>query len=271
MMEDDDEDDDGMNGIYHQFGNIGDTANGEDQSDERVVKVSRTKSPPPTSLPLPLSTASSFIGSGFGLNGITSTTPSSAYQSALPSPFVTPGSATGFGSGPSPGNVMNGLNGHGHSLNGINGSGIGNGIERIDDSGMMIDGVAAQSGDGNGMDVDMAMGGGGMDQRGRDVASTPDYFSHPLSVQAFTTTLHPPEPKVGLLQPQTPLEGDGRGFNSPGLERDGLRAVQEARNVHGPQCSTIPQLRLSEHPDAKTGERSMWSVCQSCGSCERVG
>ncbi len=39
MMEDDDEDDDGMNGIYHQFGNIGDTANGEDQSDERVVKV----------------------------------------------------------------------------------------------------------------------------------------------------------------------------------------------------------------------------------------
>ncbi len=68
---------------------------------------------------------------------------------------------------------MNGLNGHGHSLNGINGSGIGNGIERIDDSGMMIDGVAAQSGDGIGMDVDMAMGGGGMDQRGRDVASTP--------------------------------------------------------------------------------------------------
>jgi hypothetical protein len=131
-----------------------------------------------------------------------------------------------------------------------------------------------------------------------------DYFSQgptarsesPFAVQPFTTSLHPPPPSVGLLQPvSTPgLEGDGRGIDSPGIPSENLGAVQGARNTHGcvdgikketsplcralftrfcphrPHCNSIPKLVLSEHPSAN-GERSMWSMCQSCGSCERVG
>lgn len=308
---DDDEnvgDDDGMNGLV-EYSNGGENGNGRtvvvDDDEERVVKVSRTQPPTPT-FPLPLSTKSSFYGPGPGSgngsgsgSGFNSTTPISIFQSPIHSPFVTPGGGNGSGTGFMDG--MNGLgngsgngngngHGHGHGLNGINGSGIGNGIARYEDSGMMMmvengtdsDAFVVRDGDGNGngngneMDVDMSSGNIGV-QRGREL---PDYFSHPIStyksesplaVQPFTTTLRPIEHKVGLLQPATPMEGDGRGFESPGLEKEGLRAVQEARNVHGAHCSTIPKLVLSEHPDPKTGERSMWSMCQSCGSCERVG
>lgn len=37
-----------------------------------------------------------------------------------------------------------------------------------------------------------------------------------------------------------------------------------------PQCSTIPKLMLSDHADPITGKRSMWTFCESCGSCDMV-
>lgn len=37
-----------------------------------------------------------------------------------------------------------------------------------------------------------------------------------------------------------------------------------------PQCSTIPRLMLSDHADPVTGKRSMWTFCDSCGSCDMV-
>lgn len=49
----------------------------------------------------------------------------------------------------------------------------------------------------------------------------------------------------------------------------GANAVERARNAHGPQCTSIPKLHMSDYPDS-TGSRSLWSICQDCGACERA-
>ena len=90
----------------------------------------------------------------------------------------------------------------------------------------------------------------------------PHHFSHnppkpsPWSAQPFSTTLRSP-PARGLLQPSVsgPL-----GENATDVER--------ARAQHGPGCQTIPKLVLSQYPDPVTGEKTMWTVCESCGACE---
>lgn len=64
---------------------------------------------------------------------------------------------------------------------------------------------------------------------------------------------------TGLMQPS----------NGMALGPD-ASAVDRARNAHGPHCTSIPKLRMSDYPDAVTGQRSLWSVCQDCGACERT-
>jgi hypothetical protein len=86
----------------------------------------------------------------------------------------------------------------------------------------------------------------------------------PLSVQPFSSGLRSPSSmtttRAGVFQPTlaAPL-----GENASDVER--------ARAVHGPQCKSIPKLVMSEHADPITGQRSMWTVCGDCGSCERAG
>lgn len=66
--------------------------------------------------------------------------------------------------------------------------------------------------------------------------------------------------RAGLIQPTPamPLGPDAT-------------AVDHARNQHGPGCTSIPKLRMSDYPDPATGTRSLWAVCQDCGAVERAG
>ncbi|WOO76616.1 uncharacterized protein LOC62_01G000242 [Vanrija pseudolonga] len=97
--------------------------------------------------------------------------------------------------------------------------------------------------------------------------SNPHHFSnnggssacapYPLSAQPYSTTLRAPG-QPGLMQPS-------QGFALP----EDASAIERARNAHGPHCTSIPKLRMSDYPDA-SGHRSLWSVCQDCGACERA-
>lgn len=79
--------------------------------------------------------------------------------------------------------------------------------------------------------------------------------SSPLSAQAFSSSLRSP----GVYQPTAaaPLAMDAN-------------AVEQARSKHGPQCKSIPKLKLSQYPDPSTGKQSMWTWCPDCGSVERT-
>lgn len=82
----------------------------------------------------------------------------------------------------------------------------------------------------------------------------------PLSVQAFSSGLRGPSQATrGVFQPTIsgPLGADATD-------------VERARAVHGPQCKSIPKLMLSQYADPATGEKSLWTVCGDCGSCERA-
>ncbi|ORY34081.1 hypothetical protein BCR39DRAFT_518387 [Naematelia encephala] len=96
----------------------------------------------------------------------------------------------------------------------------------------------------------------------------PNHFSNhpshspnsPWSAQPFTTSLRPvASPIRGVIQPSiaAPLP-------------ENASEIEKARATHGPQCKSIPKLVVSPYPDAVTGERSMWSVCQDCGAAERA-
>lgn len=76
------------------------------------------------------------------------------------------------------------------------------------------------------------------------------------NAQSYASNLEGPK-GAGLLQPtvSAPLASDAT-------------AVERARAQHGPHCTSIPQLRMADHPNAITGERSLWTVCQDCGACE---
>jgi hypothetical protein len=67
-----------------------------------------------------------------------------------------------------------------------------------------------------------------------------------------------PQPSAGLMQP---TQGVALGPDAS--------AVDRARNAHGPHCTSIPQLRMSDYPDAN-GVRSLWSMCPDCGALERT-
>lgn len=78
------------------------------------------------------------------------------------------------------------------------------------------------------------------------------------SAQPFASNLAPPPVSPGLLQP-TPSGPLG----------DDATPVELARGQHGPQCTSIPKLRMSDYPDA-SGERSLWAMCPDCGAMERA-
>lgn len=81
----------------------------------------------------------------------------------------------------------------------------------------------------------------------------------PFSAQAFSTTLRAPSPARGLMQPT---------INSS--LPPNASEVEKARTVHGTNCKRIPKLVLSDYPDPATGQRSMWTVCEDCGTVERA-
>lgn len=92
-----------------------------------------------------------------------------------------------------------------------------------------------------------------------------------FSAQPFSMDLQPPKATIGLMQPSfsnrgTPMDGCVTMGDSSNL--DVAEDVAKARNVHGPHCQTIPKLVLSDYPDPTTGQRSMWTMCSSCGSVE---
>lgn len=89
----------------------------------------------------------------------------------------------------------------------------------------------------------------------------------PLSVQPFSSGLRGPATNSALAT------GARSGVFQPTISAPlGANAteVERARAVHGPQCKSIPKLKMSDYPDPATGERSMWTVCGDCGSCERA-
>ncbi|CAK9783759.1 hypothetical protein CC85DRAFT_306027 [Cutaneotrichosporon oleaginosum] len=77
------------------------------------------------------------------------------------------------------------------------------------------------------------------------------------SAQSFATNLAPPV-SPGLMQPSpsAPLGEDAT-------------PVELARSQHGPQCTSIPKLKMSDYPDP-SGGRSLWAVCPDCGAMERA-
>ncbi|WWC89428.1 uncharacterized protein L201_004352 [Kwoniella dendrophila CBS 6074] len=80
----------------------------------------------------------------------------------------------------------------------------------------------------------------------------------PLAAQAFSQSLPGPNSSKGLLQPT---------YNNQPLPINASE-IEKARNLHGPNCKSIPKLIMSEYPDPQTGRRSMWSICNDCGACE---
>ncbi|EIW70753.1 hypothetical protein M231_02593 [Tremella mesenterica] len=88
------------------------------------------------------------------------------------------------------------------------------------------------------------------------------HFSHipsqptPWAAQPYSNNLRAPQAR-GLIQPtvSSPL-------------KDNATDVERARPQHGPGCQSIPKLVLSQYPDPNTGEKTMWSLCESCGACE---
>lgn len=44
---------------------------------------------------------------------------------------------------------------------------------------------------------------------------------------------------------------------------------QDSYTHHGPQCKSVPKIRLSGYPNAN-GERSMWTHCEDCGAIEMI-
>ncbi|BEJ17775.1 hypothetical protein CspHIS471_0700430 [Cutaneotrichosporon sp. HIS471] len=76
------------------------------------------------------------------------------------------------------------------------------------------------------------------------------------SAQSYATNLGPPT-SMGLMQPapSAPLGDDAT-------------AVDLARSQHGPHCTSIPKLKMSDYPDA-SGGRSLWAVCTDCGQMQR--
>lgn len=93
--------------------------------------------------------------------------------------------------------------------------------------------------------------------------TTSTYFDTPVapqsawSAQPFASNLAPPV-SPGLIQPtvSAPLGDDAT-------------PVERARGQHGPQCTSIPKLRMSDYADA-SGERSLWAMCPDCGAMERA-
>jgi len=100
----------------------------------------------------------------------------------------------------------------------------------------------------------------------------PTGVAHP-NPHHFTTTL-PPYGNQSAPASANPWNASGTatGLIQPSsgmaLGPD-ASAVDRARNAHGPHCKSIPQLRMSDYPDAN-GARSMWSLCPDCGTCERA-
>jgi hypothetical protein len=87
----------------------------------------------------------------------------------------------------------------------------------------------------------------------------PHHFSNIPPYTSFAAQSTPITPVTpGLIQPAS---GMAMGPDANAIER--------ARNVHGPHCTSIPQLRMSDYPDS-AGSRSLWSVCPDCGTCERA-
>ncbi|GMK58023.1 hypothetical protein CspeluHIS016_0500550 [Cutaneotrichosporon spelunceum] len=78
------------------------------------------------------------------------------------------------------------------------------------------------------------------------------------SAQSYATNLAPPTSALGLMQPapSAPLGDDAT-------------AVDFARSQHGPHCTSIPKLKMSDYPDA-SGGRSLWAVCPDCGQMQRA-
>lgn len=81
----------------------------------------------------------------------------------------------------------------------------------------------------------------------------------PLSAQAFSDSLKGPAGARGIYQPASaaPLAADAS-------------EIERARSQHGPQCKSIPRLKLSQYPDPVTGKQSMWTWCPDCGSVEKA-
>jgi hypothetical protein len=77
------------------------------------------------------------------------------------------------------------------------------------------------------------------------------------SAQSFATNLAPPV-SPGLMQPTA----------SAPLGQDAT-PVELARSQHGPHCTSIPKLKMSDYPDP-SGGRSLWAVCPDCGAMERA-
>ncbi|WVN88226.1 uncharacterized protein L203_103427 [Cryptococcus depauperatus CBS 7841] len=81
--------------------------------------------------------------------------------------------------------------------------------------------------------------------------------SSQLAAQPFSTGLPAPAAR-GIFQPtmSNPLP-----LNAT--------EVEKARAQHGPWCKSIPRLIMSKYPDIN-GKRSMWTVCEDCGACEKT-
>jgi hypothetical protein len=85
----------------------------------------------------------------------------------------------------------------------------------------------------------------------------------PFAAQAFSTTLRAPghtSPRSGAHGILQPAMASALPFNATDVDK--------ARAQHGPQCTRIPKLVLSQYPDPITGKKSMWTVCEDCGACE---
>lgn len=75
----------------------------------------------------------------------------------------------------------------------------------------------------------------------------------PWSAQPYATNL----PAPGVIQPTVAVVSED------------ATPTERARATHGPQCTSIPKLRMSDYPDA-SGERSLWAMCPDCGAMERA-
>lgn len=104
----------------------------------------------------------------------------------------------------------------------------------------------------------------------------PSMYAHPTNAPntAFPSSASAPvSPTAWNAQPYAQnLEAPkGAGLMQPAVSAplaDDATAVERARAQHGPHCTSIPKLRMSDYPNAITGERSLWTVCQDCGAME---
>ncbi|KAH7108109.1 hypothetical protein BKA62DRAFT_667086 [Auriculariales sp. MPI-PUGE-AT-0066] len=79
----------------------------------------------------------------------------------------------------------------------------------------------------------------------------PSFDLYPLPGMDVDTTVSssiPATPAVGLMQPASQAGGFAQ---------------------HGPQCTTIPKLRMS-CAAGMYGRRTMWTHCETCGAIEMV-